>query len=217
MFYLWFGNYRRHSILLMLGELRPYHYLHQQTEHCCFHAWSNFASGIFVYIGLLRCRGPPSISDFFTKKFRKSEEHKMAYNWAREEEWRQWKKAEEEQLRELGVSEDFIKDLHAYDWDMFNDDRRFYDHYQETGSYLETLVAVEDQKEIRTTEDLLDEIDDPELYQALKKLNKVTLMVAVLKMNGRSAKEIASLLGLTEVAVLHRLSFMRKKLKKFSK
>lgn len=141
----------------------------------------------------------------------------MAYNWAREEEWRQWKKAEEEQLRELGVSEDFIKDLHAYYWDMFNDDRRFYDHYQETGSYLETLVAVEDQKEIRTTEDLLDEIDDPELYQALKKLNKVTLMVAVLKMNGRSAKEIASLLGLTEVAVLHRLSFMRKKLKKFSK
>ena len=141
----------------------------------------------------------------------------MAYNWAREEEWRQWKKAEEEQLRELGVSEDFIKDLHAYDWDMFNDDRRFYDHYQETGSYLETLVAVEDQKEIRTTEDLLDEIDDPELYQALKKLNKVTLMVAVLKMNGRSAKEIASLLGLTEVAVLHRLSFMRKKTEKIFK
>ena len=141
----------------------------------------------------------------------------MAYNWAREEEWRQWKDAEEKQLRELGVSEDFIKDLHAYDWDMFNDDRRFYDHYQETGSYLETLVAVEDQKEIRTTEDLLDEIDDPELYQALKKLSKVTLMVAVLKMNGRSAKEIASLLGLTEVAVLHRLSFMRKKLKNFSK
>lgn len=140
----------------------------------------------------------------------------MAYNLAREE-WRQWKDAEEKQLRELGVSEDFIKDLHAYDWDMFNDDRHFYDHYQETGSYLETLVAVEDQKEIRTTEDLLDEIDDPELYQALKKLNKVTLMVAVLKMNGRSAKEIASLLGLTEVAVLHRLSFMRKKLKKFSK
>ena len=141
----------------------------------------------------------------------------MAYNWAREEEWRQWKDAEDKQLRELGISEEFIASLRAYDWEMFNGDRRFYDHYQETGSYLEPLVAVEDQKEIRTTEDLLDEIDNPELYQALKKLSKVTLMVAVLKMNGRSVKEIASLLGLTEVAVLHRLSFMRKKLKEFSK
>lgn len=51
----------------------------------------------------------------------------MAYNKASEErKWRLWKEAEEKQLRELGVSEDRIAQLRAYDWEIFNSDRRYY-------------------------------------------------------------------------------------------
>ena len=49
----------------------------------------------------------------------------MAYNKASEErKWRLWKEAEEKQLRELGVCEEKIAQLRAYDWEMFNSDRR---------------------------------------------------------------------------------------------
>lgn len=141
----------------------------------------------------------------------------MAYNKASEEKkWLAWKEAEEKKMRELGVDEYLIQELHEYDWKMFKDERNYRLHIQESGSYLETLFAADDQKEIKTVEDLLDEIDNPELFSALKQLNKTTLMVAVLKMNGLSVKEIALLLELTEVAVAHRLSFIRKKLKIFS-
>lgn len=138
----------------------------------------------------------------------------MAYNWAREEEWRQWKDAEEKKLRELGVSEEFIASLRAFDWDMFNDDRRFYDHHQETGSYLETLVAAEDQKEIRTVSDLMDEIDNPELFKILAQCSQDTLQILVLKMNGLSANEIAVQVNLTPKAVFRRLDRLKKKIKK---
>lgn len=140
----------------------------------------------------------------------------MAYNWVKEEEWRRWKEAEEKQLRELGVSEDFIKDLHAYDWEMFNADRRYYDHLQETGSYLDTLFAVEDQKEIRTVEDLLEEIDNPELFETLQSLDGLSLTIAVMRIQGMTFKTIGEKLGLTKNAAQKRFNVLRKKLKKFS-
>lgn len=52
----------------------------------------------------------------------------MAYNKARaEKEWLKWKNEEEAKLRELGVDEDTIQRLHAYDWSVFKSDRRFYE------------------------------------------------------------------------------------------
>lgn len=141
----------------------------------------------------------------------------MAYNWAREEEWRQWKKAEEEQLRELGVSEDFIKGLHDYDWEMFNADRRYYDHFQETGSYLETLLAVEDQKEIKTVDDLLNEIENPLLLNALVKEDRLTLQIVLMRINGFSFKDVSSILRISENAAELRWNRICKKIKKVLK
>lgn len=141
----------------------------------------------------------------------------MAYNWAREEEWRRWKEAEEKQLRELGVSEAFIKDLHAYDWDMFNADRRYYDHLQETGSYLDALFAVEDQKEIRTVKDLLEEIDDPELAKILSETDQLTLEILLLRIQGNEFSEIAKMKDMKRNAVIMRVVRLRKKLKKFDR
>ena len=61
----------------------------------------------------------------------------MAYNKASEErKWRLWKEAEEKQLRELGVSEDRIAQLRTYDWEVFNSDRRYYEHHADGGIVL---------------------------------------------------------------------------------
>lgn len=50
----------------------------------------------------------------------------MAYNKARaEKEWLEWKNDEETKLRKLGVDEDTIQRLHAYDWEAFKADRRY--------------------------------------------------------------------------------------------
>ena len=68
----------------------------------------------------------------------------MSYNHGREErKWRLWKEAEERTLRELGVDDATIEQLRVEDRAVFNSDRRFYTHQQETGTYLETLVESE--------------------------------------------------------------------------
>lgn len=141
----------------------------------------------------------------------------MAYNKAREElKWLLWKTAEEKQMRELGVSEDLIQELHIYDWKMFKSERKYYTHIQEAGDYLETLAATEDQPNVRDVDDLLNEIDDPELLKALLRIDRFTLRIVLLRMNGFSAKQISEQLGIAEENVWVRLSRLRKKLKKFS-
>ena len=141
----------------------------------------------------------------------------MAYNKASEEKkWLAWKEAEEKKMRELGVSEDTIQELHVYDWEMFKKERNYYRHIQESGSYLETLFSSEDQKEIRTVEDLLDEIDNPELFDALRTVDSLTLSIAVLRMQGMTFAAISKEVGLTKNATQKRFYVLRKKLKNFS-
>ena len=141
----------------------------------------------------------------------------MAYNKAREElKWLLWKTAEEQKLRELGVSEDRIQDLHVYDWAMFKSERNYHNHIQEVGDYLETVAAVEEQPVIRNVDDLLNEIENPELLKALLLVDRLTLQIVLMRMDGFSAKQISARLGIAEENVWVRLSRLRKKLKKFS-
>ena len=66
----------------------------------------------------------------------------MAYNKARaEKEWLKWKNEEESKLRELGVDEDTIQRLHAYDWSVFKSDRRFYEPQVDLGEWLYSFPA----------------------------------------------------------------------------
>ena len=141
----------------------------------------------------------------------------MAYNKAREElKWLLWKTAEEQKLRELGVSEDRIQDLHVYDWAMFKSERNYHNHIQEVGDYLETVAAVEEQPVIRNVDDLLNEIENPELLKALLLVDRLTLQIVLMRMDGFSAKQISARLGIAEENVWVRLSRLRKKLKNFS-
>ncbi len=68
--------------------------------------------------------------------------------------------------------------------------------------------------EVKTVSDLLDEIEDETLYRALLTVDRRTLQIILLKMQGYSTKEIAPLVGLTTGAIYARLDHLRKKLRK---
>ena len=140
----------------------------------------------------------------------------MSFNYGREEKkWRLWKEAEEKELRGLGVDEDTIEKLHTYDWEVFNSDRRYYRRLKEAGTYLEEFAEDAAQPEVRTVEDFLDSIENQKLYQILIKVDRLTLQIAVMKMQGYSTHEIAVQFTITEKAIYRRMDRLKEKLKKF--
>lgn len=142
----------------------------------------------------------------------------MAYNKAKEErKWQLWKEAEEQQMRQLGVSEDTIEKLRVHDWSVFNADRRYYEKLQETGTYLEEVAESDTLSEIKTVEDFLDSIENEYLYQMLMKADRITLQVAFLKIHGFSYREIALRLDTTEKSVYRRMDRLKEKMKKILK
>lgn len=137
----------------------------------------------------------------------------MAYNHGREErKWRIWKENEEKILRECGVDESVIEEIRLYDRADFNSNRRFYRWTNDAAEYLEEMADREPQTEVHSVEDLLDEIENETLYQALHAVDRRTLYLLLLKMQGYSTREIAAIAGLTEKAVYKRLERLRKKL-----
>ena len=140
----------------------------------------------------------------------------MAYNLGREErKWRIWKEAEEKILRECGIDENIIEEIRIYDRADFNSNRRFYRWTNDVAEYLEEMADTEQPTEIHSVADLLDEIENENLYRALIAVDKRTLQIVLLKMQGYSTKEIAPLVGLTTGAIYARLDHLRKKLKSF--
>lgn len=141
----------------------------------------------------------------------------MSYNHGKEErKWRLWKEAEEKKLRELGVDEDTIEQLRIHDWAIFNSDRRYYQRMQDAGTYLEEIAESEELPEIKTVEDFLDSIENQKLYQILIKVDRLTLQIALWKMEGYNSSEISERCGLSVNAVNFRMWHLRKKLKNLS-
>ena len=64
----------------------------------------------------------------------------------------------------------------------------------------------------KTVDDLLNEIENENLYKALLTIDRCTLQIVLLKMKGYSTKEIAPIVGLTTGAVYSRLEYLRKNL-----
>lgn len=140
----------------------------------------------------------------------------MAYNHGKEErKWRIWKEAEEKTMRDCGVDEDTIEKIHTYDREVFNSDRRFYQRMQETDTYLDTVVEKEWQVEVQSVGKLLDEIENTELYRELLTVDRLSMQIVLLKMQGYSTKEIAKIVHLKPNAIYGRMNTLRKKLKKF--
>ena len=138
----------------------------------------------------------------------------MAYNHRRAEiEWLNWKEKEEKQLRELGVDEDTIQRLHTYDWQQFNKERQYQQRWRDE---LEEIEQQEEQlPPVRTVEDLLDEIGNEQLFDILRKADKLTLEILLMRMEGYSDSEIAHMMDLDKYAVSMHIYRLRKKLKKY--
>ena len=96
---------------------------------------------------------------------------------------------------------------------LSSEDRRFYERSQEAGTYLETLAESERLPETKTVDDLLDSIENPKLFQALIAVDRLTLQIALWKMDGYSSLEISKKCGLSVNAVNFRMWHLRKKLK----
>ena len=140
----------------------------------------------------------------------------MAYNHGKEErKWRLWKEAEEKILRAYGVDENIIEEIRIYDRAEFNSDRRFYRRLNAMEEYIEKVADNGLNTEIKTVSALLDEVENEHLYAALLKVDKHTLEIVLLKMQGYSTKEISAMLQLTEKAIYKRMDRLRKKLKIF--
>ena len=138
----------------------------------------------------------------------------MAYNKAGEEKkWRFWKEAEEKKLRRLGVREDVIKRLREADWEDFKAERRFFEHFPDTDTYIDWQAADEVPPSIRTAQDLLDDIDNEKLHRLLLSVDKLTLQIAVWKMGGYTSAEISKKSGLSISAVDFRVWHLKKKIK----
>ena len=120
-------------------------------------------------------------------------------------------------MRSLGVSEDTIEKLRVHDWAIFNSDRRYYQRVQESGTYLDEVAEDTTPPEVKTVEDFLDSIENQQLYQILIKVDRLTLRIALMKVQGYSVHEVALRLGITEKAVYRRMDRLREKIKKFSK
>ncbi len=72
------------------------------------------------------------------------------------------------------------------------------------------MADKEQQAEVKTVADLLDEIENENLYLALAKVDRRTLQIILLKMQGYSTKEIAPIVQLTTGAIYARLDHLRK-------
>ena len=113
----------------------------------------------------------------------------MTFHKAKEEsKWKQWKEQEERILRKSGVSEEVIQRLRELDWQDFNAERRFWEHFSSN------------QEELYTRE-----------------LDKKTLQILLLKMWGFSVHEIAGQMGLPEKTIYTRIERLKKKIKKVLK
>lgn len=140
----------------------------------------------------------------------------MSYNKARaEKEWLRWKNNEEQQLREMGVSEDIIQRLHTYDWEQFKSDRRYYEKAENLDEYIDTLFAKEERTVIATAEDLMESIESEQLYEVLETVDLQTIEVVLRKLEGFTSKEISVQLRLSANQVDLNFSRFRKRLKKF--
>ena len=140
----------------------------------------------------------------------------MAYNKAKtERELLRRKEAEEKKLRELGVDEETIQRLHTYDWAQFNKERQYLQRQVEWSPYIDWVSAQDLELPVEDTESLLDSIEDIELFSLLHNVDKLTLEILFMKMDGYGSKEISEKTGLSVNAIDLRIFKLKKKLKNF--
>lgn len=142
----------------------------------------------------------------------------MAFNKAKEEyKWKQWKIAEEAEMRELGVPEEIILKLREQDWEDFKKERNYNEHQFSNSDVVEINMAVmsnADASTITTVKDLLDEIENEELFRLLCSVDMETLQIVLFRMLDIPTKHIAEKMHLTPNAIYLRINRLKEKIKK---
>ena len=142
----------------------------------------------------------------------------MTFHKAKEEyKWKQWKEQEEKILRESGVSEEVIQRIRELDWQDFNAERRFWEHFSSNQEELYTQKTEEEASVALNIQQLLDSIENEQLLQILMETDKKTLQILLLKMWGVSVREIAGQMGMPEKTIYTRMELLKKKIKKVLK
>ena len=121
----------------------------------------------------------------------------MSYNYRKEyAKWKRWKEQEEKILKQMNMPKNKINELREFDWAQFNDERRFTRKQNITNDQYFALIPVNDKKEFKNINDILDSIEDEALYEYLKDEEPVLLTVVLLKIQGFSIKEISKLINM---------------------
>ena len=138
----------------------------------------------------------------------------MGYNYAKERaKWIKWKKEEEKLLRSLNVDEDVIMELRKYDWNAFKLERRIREKQNLTDNIFFYNLPYYDRKEIRSVEDLLNDIEDESLLHYLYQTDKTTLTIILLKILGYSTKDISEILKIKSSTIYMKIHRLKNKLK----
>lgn len=138
----------------------------------------------------------------------------MSYNYRKEyAKWKRWKDQEERILKQMNMPKNKINELREFDWAQFNDERRFTRKQNITNEQYFTLIPVNDKKEFKNINDILDSIEDEALYEYLKDEEPVLLTVILLKIQGFSIKEISKLINMPISTIYRKTEKIKKNFK----
>ena len=105
----------------------------------------------------------------------------MAYNKTSEErKWNYWKEQEEKKLRELGMEEEKIQKLRQMDREDFLEERRYREHLDETMQDMDSIKEKGSELFAKDVRELMDQIDDKQIYELLKETEHQTLEILLL-------------------------------------
>lgn len=116
-------------------------------------------------------------------------------------------------LRESGMNEDKIAYLRKLDWQDFNAERRFWDHYSSDQEKLYTQRK-EETMNLLNSEQLLDHIENKQLWEILRNTDPKTMQIILMKIWGFTIKEISEYLHLPEKTIYTRMSRLKSKIQK---
>lgn len=134
--------------------------------------------------------------------------------------------AQAERYKKLGMSEDAIQEMYAFDLAVFNSNRKEIRHAAEpeemmtydrrTGEarYMDMdELPMQKNRDISFSEDWINDIEDERLYKVIVNLSDSYQQMLYLLMQGYSKAETGLILGISRSAVCHRISSIKKNIK----
>jgi len=138
----------------------------------------------------------------------------MSYNYRKEyAKWKRWKEQKERILKQMNMPKNKINELREFDWAQFNAERRFTRKQSITNVQYFTLIPVNDKKEFKNINDILDSIKDEALYEYLKDEEPVLLTVILLKIQGFSIKEISKVINMPISTIYRKIEKIKRNFK----